>query len=442
MHSTWEPSPLLQIARGRSRTLFAREVAEGVAAMVVSMGAFGARKVLRATLTPGVRCLSDFTHIVIGGGIVGTAIGAELQQEPLANVLLLDKNSQLGMETTSRNSEVIHAGIYYPKDSLKAQLCIQGKNKIYDAFESGSFSSVQVPFKRCGKYVVAQTEEEHSYIEQLHRKCEDLQVPLRIVSANEVQSTCPLIEAKHGALESPTTGIISVHDYMLFFQSQFENAGGTLGLNSEVVGVSYNGSYTVQIRESNSEDLFELTADNIVNSAGLYAPRVSNMILPEDRHLQTYLAKGSYFSYQPGNHISTSKIAQKLIYPCPNPNATSLGTHLTFDLGGQLRFGPDLEWLDCDDASLIEYDVSSKNLQPAFEAIRRYFPHIQKDELQPAYSGVRPKNASQKDSQGTFSDFIIREEAGYPGFVNLLGIESPGVTASWAIAELVRDMYR
>lgn len=390
----------------------------------------------------GLRYKSDFSHVVLGGGIVGAAIGAELQLVEMNNVLLLERHGQLGIETTARNSEVIHAGIYYPENSLKAQLCIRGKNKIYDAFEKGSFSSVQVPFKKCGKYVVAQDEQEYEYIQQLHSRCQDLGVPLQLVSANDVRDSCALIEAKLGALESPTTGIISVHDYTLFFQTQFENAGGTLGLNSEVVHIAYShGSYTLHIREAGTEELFEITTDNLVNSAGLHAPKVSNMLLPSDRHLETYLAKGSYFSYHPENHISTKSITNKLIYPCPNPNAASLGTHLTFDLGGQLRFGPDLEWLDCHDADAIDYAVSTENVVPAYEAIKRYFPWIKPGDLQPVYSGVRPKNLSQEQSKKGFSDFIIREEEDFPGFVNLLGIESPGVTASWAIAEYVKDIY-
>lgn len=388
------------------------------------------------------RNLSDFTHVVIGGGIVGTAVGSELQQVDLNNVLLLERHGQLGMETTSRNSEVIHAGIYYPIDSLKAQLCVKGKEKFYNAFENGTFSPVQVPFRRCGKYVVAQNEQEYSYLHELHSKCRQLLVPLIIVSADEVKAASPYIEAKYGALESPTTGIVSVHDYMLFFQSQLENAGGTIGFNSEVVGIQYsNGTYTLQIREASSEEVFEITSDNVVNSAGLHAPKVSNMLLPPHRHLDTYLAKGSYFSYHPQNQTSQLKITDKLIYPCPNPNASSLGTHLTFDLGGQLRFGPDLEWLDIANPDDIDYTVSVQNLEPAYKEIQRYFPLINQEDLEPAYSGIRPKNVAKMENQKAFSDFIIREEDDYTGFINLLGIESPGVTASWAIAEYVRDMY-
>lgn len=380
---------------------------------------------------------SDFSHVVIGGGVVGTAIAAELQEQQGNEVLLVDKNEQLGMETTSRNSEVIHAGIYYPPGSLKSKLCIAGKNKIYDAWAKGKF---QVPLKRCGKWVVAQDEKEAEYLEKIKKISDEVEVPVNFVTPVTVKQKYPLIRAESAILESPTTGIISAHDFTLFHQSRFENSDGTLGLNTELKNIEYNkasSNYTLTLQSDSGQ--MEVTSDNVVNAAGLYAPEVSNLLLPQERHYQGYFAKGTYFSYLPEKPIG--KVTDVLIYPCPNPNASSLGTHLTFDLGGQLRFGPDLEWLDIKKADDIDYTPNPKNLIKAYEAIKTYFPAVTPNSLHPSYSGVRPKIFSLNENFAKFADFVIKEEDGFPGFVNLLGIESPGLTASWAIGEYVRDIY-
>lgn len=396
---------------------------------------------LRRSFSSSLISYSDFSHVVIGGGAVGTSIGAHLQGVSGNSVLLIEQHENLGMETTSRNSEVIHAGIYYPVDSLKAKLCIQGKLKIYEAWEKGTF---QVPLKRCGKWIVAQDDLEAEYLTKLQDNSKALDVPVNFVPLKVAKEKFPLINANTAILESPTTGIISGHDLTLYFQSMFENSDGTLGLNSKVIGIDYNQgnlNYTLYIKESENEEIIEITTDNLVNSAGLYAQEVSNMLLPKERQYKSYFAKGNYFGYQPQIPISTSKITDKLIYPCPNPNAASLGTHLTFDLGGQLRFGPDLEWLNIEKADDIDYAVNEQNIKLAHSAIKAYFPSIKVEDLQPTYSGVRPKIYSADESKKKFADFIIKEESGFPGFINLLGIESPGLTASWAIGEYVRNMY-
>lgn len=384
---------------------------------------------------------ADFSHVVIGGGIVGTAIGAELQSIEGNNVLIAEKNEHLGMETTSRNSEVIHAGIYYPKDSLKGQLCIKGKQKIYEAFEKGDF---QVPLQKCGKWVVAQNDSEKEYLDKMYNFAKDLDVPVSFVPTSLGNEKLPLIRAESAILESPTTGIISAHDYTTFFLTQFELHEGTLGLKTELVDVQYDSStpcYRLNFKESDTGNVFEITTDNLINSAGLHAQKIANMVLPSDRHFKSYFSKGTYFSYSPIDLIKTSSITDKLIYPCPNPNASSLGTHLTFDLGGQLRFGPDAQWLDIESADAIDYAANDKNLTKAYEAVSSYFPKIKLEELSASYSGVRPKLYSKEDSTKKFSDFYIKEEEGFKGFVNLIGIESPGLTSSWAIADYVKNIY-
>ncbi|WPK25926.1 hypothetical protein PUMCH_003264 [Australozyma saopauloensis] len=385
------------------------------------------------------RQYSDFSHVVIGGGAVGTAIASELQQTDSNNVALIEQHEMLGMETTSRNSEVIHAGLYYPADSLKAKLCIRGKDLIYSRLDP-----LVVPYQKCGKWVVAQTEEESQYLEKLMDTAKALDVPVNYISKDAANKVHPLIRAEHGAVESPTTGIISAHELVLYYNAGFENAGGTLALHTKVTDIEYEqplNRYVVHCKEGTTGEEFTFTTDNLINSAGLHAPRISNMLLPEERRVNSYFAKGSYFSFAPETPIPTRKITSKLIYPCPKANASGLGTHLTFDLGGQIRFGPDLEWLTETEAEALNYDVSSKSLEPALEAIRSYFPQVELGDLQPSYSGIRPKLVSQEDNKKKFLDFYIRKEDGFPGFVNLLAIESPGLTASYAIAEYVKDLY-
>ncbi|KAG5417605.1 hypothetical protein I9W82_005241 [Candida metapsilosis] len=382
--------------------------------------------------------LSEFSHIVIGGGIVGVATASELQQQSGNSVLLVEQHDALGQETTSRNSEVIHAGLYYPKSSLKAQLCIAGKNKIYQAWKSGN---CPVDLQQCGKWIVAQDEVEEEYLHKLESNAKELEVPVNFVPLDKASQHYPLIRANRAILESPTSGIISAHEYVSFHEANFENSDGTIGLSSKVVGISYNSgtsNYTITLEVDG--EVMEITSDNIVNSAGLFAAGIANMILPQQRHYDYYYAKGNYFSYTPETPIG-QRITDKLIYPCPNPNASSLGTHLTLDLGGQLRFGPDLEWLDVSSASEIDYTPNPRNLKPAYEAVKQYFPLITENALFPSYSGVRPKLLSARDSKQKFADFVIKEEEGFPGFVNLLGIESPGLTAAWAIADYVKDIY-
>lgn len=387
--------------------------------------------------------LSDFSHVVIGGGICGVAIASELQEINGNNVLLLEKHGSLGTETTSRNSEVIHAGLYYPEDSLKSKLCVKGKEKIYEAFLRKKTSSIEVALKNCGKWIMAQDSDEEEYLEKVRLNANRIGVPSYFVSSKKVQRQFPLIRGKL-ILESPTTGIISAHDLVLFFQANFENNEGTLGLNTELFDLEFNSTipnYRLSLREKESNEAFEITTDNVINSGGLYAPRIANLLLPKERHYNSYFAKGTYFSYQPSIPIKSNQITNKLLYPCPNPNASSLGTHLTFDLGGQIKFGPDIEWLDISDADQIDYTASFKNIEDAYKAISRYIPSLEEGELEPSYVGVRPKLSNREESKQRFQDFHIKEEKGYPGFVNLIGIESPGLTAAWAIAAHVKDMF-
>lgn len=365
------------------------------------------------------------------------AIGAELARRH-GSVAVLEQHELPGMETTARNSEVIHAGLYYPANSLKGKLCVRGKELIY------RLDPNLVGFQKCGKWVVAQLEQEGEYLEKLVKQAAALGVPTNMVLAAQCKKEHPLIRAEFGALDSPTTGIVSAHDLTLSHQANLENHGGTLALNTAVKGIEFekgNSQYRIYCSEKGSGEPFEITADNVINSAGLYAQQVSNMLLPPERHFTPQFAKGSYYSYAPEKPIPTSSITSRLIYPCPNPNASSLGTHLTFDLGGQLRFGPDLEWVDSKNAADLDYEVNTSTMDSAVQAIATYYPLIRREDLQPSYAGVRPKLLSREQNFKQFADFYIKQEDGFPGFVNLIGIESPGLTSSLAIGEHVAELF-
>ncbi|KAK9336743.1 putative FAD-dependent oxidoreductase [Lipomyces starkeyi] len=373
--------------------------------------------------------MADFSHLVIGAGVVGLSVAARLARGRGA-VLLVDRHSAIGTETSSRNSEVIHAGLYYPPDSLKTKLCIKGKKMLYKACEE-----VGIPYRNCGKWIVAQTEAEQEYLESMQEKACQLEIPTEFVPLSRAKDIEPAVTARKAILSSPTTGIISSHSLMTYLLGKFEASGGDLALNTAVSGIEFDSSrglYTVQLNNGVGESGTETTHlkfENVVNSAGLSAPLVSNMLLPHERHVTPYYAKGSYFSY-----ASSQPKTQRLIYPCPTGQA-GLGTHLTLDLGGRLRFGPNVQWVSSPDDLVSE----GRQLEEVYDEVRRYLPQIDKRSLLPDYSGIRPK-ITGPDHEG-FTDFGIRREEGFPGFVNLLGIESPGLTSSLAIGEMVYDLY-
>ncbi|QPG75382.1 hypothetical protein FOA43_002736 [Brettanomyces nanus] len=376
----------------------------------------------------------DFSHTIIGAGVVGLAIGAEIVTRfPESKVLIIEKNDAYGQETSSRNSEVIHAGIYYPEDSLKMRLCLEGKRMIYELKD-------RIPVKQCGKWILAQNERDLEYLEKLHEKSKRIAAPTHFLSIKKAALEEPAVYARAGILCSPTTGITSAHELMSYLMAKFQEAEGSLALGTKVTGIKYNDADKVyeietveqevdQDTEGNAEP-FTISTATLINCAGLHAPQISNMILPKERHVTAYFAKGNYFTYA-GKPLHI----KRLVYPCPTPGVASLGTHLTIDLGGQIRFGPDLEWVN----SCEDYHVSEGNLAKACTQVVRYLPGMKAENLHGSYCGIRPKIIGPQTKR--FQDFIIREERGYPGFVNLLGIESPGLTASMGIAKYVMQRY-
>ncbi|KHE84384.1 DAO-domain-containing protein [Neurospora crassa] len=381
---------------------------------------------------------ADFTHAVIGGGVVGLAIAQQLARRSSSpSTLLLERHSAVGTETSSRNSEVIHAGIYYGAGTLKTELCIRGKNLLYELCEKHA-----VPHKRVGKWIVAQNQAQREALQRIHDFCvNEINVPVRWVSREEAQRREPAVRAEAGILESPTTGIVDSHSLMVCLQGRFEEAGGTVALASAVTairpvgGANANGKegWELTVRDTTTGESSTITTSTIINSAGLGAVDVHNMIVPPSQHKQMFYAKGNYFSY-----TSSSPKVSTLIYPAPEPGAGGLGTHLTLDLAGRIKFGPDVEWVDSPD----DLAVNSARLPEAIEAVKKYLPDLDDTQLQPDYAGIRPKlGKAGAVAQGKgFVDFVIRREEGYEGWVNLLNIESPGLTSSLAIAEKVEGL--
>ncbi|KAL2754504.1 hypothetical protein ACRALDRAFT_2043470 [Sodiomyces alcalophilus JCM 7366] len=391
------------------------------------------------------RCL-DFDHIVIGGGVVGLATARRLtEKRPSASTLLLERHPQPGTETSSRNSEVIHAGLYYGRDSLKTQLCIRGRHLLYD------FCSARaVPYKKVGKWIVAQNDAQHEALERIYDLCaadHGLDVPVRWVGRDEVWAKEPFVRADAAVLESPETGIVDAHALMLALRGLFEEEGGTVALSSAVVGVeplprsgpqTQKGSagWAVRVRDAQTGEESTVTAAIFVNAAGLGAVDVHNMIASPEQRRMLYYAKGNYFSYTPAGGPSIR--VGRLVYPAPEPGASGLGTHLTLDMAGRIRFGPDVEWVDSPDDLAPRAD----RLDQALAAIRQYLPSLDARSLAPDYAGIRPKLGRQGavvEGKG-FQDFIVQKEEGYEGWINLLGIESPGLTSSLAIAERVERL--
>jgi len=359
--------------------------------------------------------------VVIGAGVIGLAIARALAQSG-REVVVLERNARIGEETSSRNSEVIHAGIYYPTDTLKAALCVRGKELLYRYCEEKA-----IPHRRCGKVILTMSDEQRPRLEALHAQAIRNGVgDLERLGAAAVKALEPAVRCTSG-LFSPSTGIIDSHRFMLALQGDLEEAGGSVGVLSEVVGGAVK-SDGIRLNVRSGDEELEIRARTVVNASGLGATRVARSLAGLDaRHvLETHYAKGSYFVYQGPTPF------QHLVYPLPEPGG--LGVHVTLDLAGQTRFGPDVEWVDRPD-----YGVDARRAQAFYEAIREYWPAIDPDALAPGYAGVRPKIVGPGEPAG---DFVLQGPAqnSTPGLVNLFGIESPGLTASLAIGERVAGL--
>jgi len=362
---------------------------------------------------------------IIGAGVIGLAIARELSAK-YKNIILLEKNEKFGQETSSRNSEVIHAGIYYPEDTLKARLCVEGKKLLYEFLEKYS-----IPYKQCGKFIVAVEKDE---IDDLSRIAEQAKkngvLDLKYINKNELQRQISGINGEC-ALFSPSTGIFDTHKFMQALETQSIDNSVLVSYNSEVVGIiRENNCYKLQIKEVSGE-IFEFLSNIVINCAGLFCEKVAQMvgIDTESAGYKIYYAKGEYFGL-PGKYKDSF---QSLIYPVIPKNAKSLGIHTVLDLQNMIKLGPNIFYVN-----KIDYSVDESHKTEFYNAVKRYFPFIKKEELTPDMAGIRPKLQGPGDD---FRDFIIQEESpkGLPGFINLIGIDSPGLTASLAIARYVNE---
>jgi len=360
--------------------------------------------------------------VVIGAGAVGLAIARELALHG-HETIVLEATAGIGNGTSSRNSEVIHAGLYDAPTSLKARLCVAGRRLLYPYCEARG-----VGHRRCGKLVVAATPAQVELLRGIERRALANGVEgLRWLSGAEARELEPALQGE-AALLSTATGIIDSHALMLAYLGDLENAGGALVVRSPLESAAVR-EHGFVLRVGGDAPL-EIEAGVLVNAAGLHAQAVARRIegLDPARIPRAWFAKGNYYA------LAGRSPFTRLIYPVPEPGG--LGVHLTLDLAGQARFGPDVEWLDVDSPDAIDYAVDPARSVAFYAAIRRYWPALQDGSLAPAYSGVRPK---LQPPGAPASDFMLQgpEAHGVAGLVNLFGIESPGLTASLAIATAV-----
>jgi L-2-hydroxyglutarate oxidase LhgO len=376
--------------------------------------------------------MENFDHCIIGAGVVGLAIAFKLSQRfPQAKILLIESHQQFGSETSSRNSEVIHAGIYYPENSLKAELCIKGSEQLYKFCDQYS-----VPYERIGKLIIARDNNDINQLESIQINARKNNVELSLINQKGCQKLEPNVQAK-AALLSPNTGIINSHHFMQTLLDLAQQQGILYSPNTQFISAEQT-SIGFHVQVNTSDGPFDFNCQQIINSAGLHAPTVAsnisgiinsvNSVSQESKIPQYHYCRGHYFSYQ------TKAPFSHLIYPVPNKNTTGLGIHATLDLAGQVRFGPDVEFIDT-----LNYSCDENRKADFIDAIQLYYPNIDPSKLVPSYCGIRPKLTGPNEAA---ADFIIQtnEQHSIVGLINLFGIESPGLTASLAIADNICDM--
>lgn len=362
--------------------------------------------------------------IIIGAGAVGLSVAAELSRTQ-KDIVVVERNPSFGQETSSRNSEVIHAGIYYPKDSLKLKTCLEGRYLLYEFCAHN-----KIPHKRLGKLIIAVNKDEMKDLEKLFLHGKDNGVDdLTMITKADIGKMEPVIKAE-GAIYSPSTGILDTHAFMKCLSSSFEKNGGQIAYNTEVSGIAkIDKGYEVTVIDSR-KDIFTLNSNTVINCAGLNSDRIAAFAGLKREEYRLKYCKGDYF------RLSRSKEAgiRHLVYPVPKENRGGLGIHLTPDLSGSIRLGPDDEYVES-----IDYKIDPSKAQIFYESVRTFLPSIKLKDISPDTSGIRPKLQGKGES---FRDFVIRHEeaSGLPGLINLIGIESPGLTASLSIAKMVARM--
>jgi L-2-hydroxyglutarate oxidase LhgO len=356
--------------------------------------------------------------VVIGAGVVGLAVARALAERG-REVIVVERHERIGQETSSRNSGVIHSGIYYPKESLKARLCVAGRKLLYNYC-----GERQLAHRRCGKLIVAQSEQLVDLKVLGDRALANGVADLRWLEQDEVIVLEPTLHCA-AALLSPSTGIIDVHEYMQALHADLEAADGQVIMRTEFLNCTTDGvGFRVRLRSGAEE--FELCSEILVNSAGLSAVGLLNRIeqYPKARLRRAFFAKGNYFI------LRGARPFRHLIYPMPNE--AGLGVHATLGLDGTIRFGPDVEWVET-----VDYAVDESRGDAFYAEIRRYWPSLPDNALLPDFAGIRPKLVGAGQAA---ADFVIETplDHGISGLINLLGIESPGLTSSLAIGDYVR----
>ncbi|UCF90125.1 MAG: NAD(P)/FAD-dependent oxidoreductase [Desulfobacterales bacterium] len=365
---------------------------------------------------------------IIGAGLIGLAVAAEISEES-EDVFVLEKNPKFGQETSSRNSEVIHAGIYYPPNSLKAKLCVEGNQRLYELCQAH-----QIPHRKCGKLIVATNDEEAAQLDSILTQARANGVDdIQPISRKQINQLEPAVKAV-AALYSPSTGIIDTHRLMAYLESKAKNNGANLVYKTQVERVSRcdGGAYAVHIVNPDGQR-FSYTTRYLINCGGLEADHIAAALGIDivANQYEQHFWKGEYFSVRGKAHV-----VNRLVYPVPLPNNVGLGVHATIDLNGQIRLGPNAKYLP---ERNYDYTVDQAEQKAFFESAHRFLPFIQYEDLSPAMAGIRPKLQRPGDA---VRDFIIHEESdkGFPGVVNLVGMESPGLTSCIAIARYVKRL--
>ena len=369
--------------------------------------------------------------VVIGAGVVGLAVAREMALQG-RETILLERESAFGTISSARNSEVIHAGIYYPKDSLKAKLCVEGNRMLYEYCRTH-----HVATQPYGKLIVASDDSQLDDLQAILYKAQQNQVPeIKMITGDQAKAMEPELNCAAAVL-SASTGIVDSHGFMLSLLGGFEDAGGMIAYQSPLINakpIGENAKYGFEL-EIGGADGMKIKTKLLINCAGMSAPAIAKKIegLKEDQIPKAYFAKGNYFS------LSGKSPFKHLIYPIPEPGG--LGVHLTLDMGGQAKFGPDVEWLEIDEESQIDYTVNPKRGEGFYEAVRRYWPGLKDNALQPDYSGVRAKIVPPNSPAGDFC-FNTPKDHGLEGLFNLYGFESPGLTSSLAIAKHLEGLIK
>ncbi|MBN2484078.1 MAG: NAD(P)/FAD-dependent oxidoreductase [Candidatus Omnitrophica bacterium] len=362
--------------------------------------------------------------VIIGAGIIGLSCAAKLAEEN-TSIVVIEENASFGQETSSRNSEVIHAGLYYRPGSLKLTCCVRGKELLYQLCKKN-----RIPYRKTGKLIIAADRAEEAKIEDIFQNVIQCGITtLRYLSRKEISSYAPDVNART-ALFSPESGIIDSHSYMQFLYQTALDRGVVFSFSTEVVRIRKESSgYTVTVKEPQGTE-FAFQAEKIINCGGLHSDNIASLagIDIERNHYKIHYCKGQYFRL--GNPQKYS--IARLIYP--PATGVSLGIHITPDMAGGLRVGPDSYY--CRE---IDYTVDIGQKQRFYEEIKKFLPEVTIAELIGDTAGIRPKLQAEHED---FRDFVIKEESdqGFPGFINLIGIESPGLTAALAIAEKILDM--